>query len=116
MLDSGEDAGHFLTRGTILRGQELLISEKGDVVRVFAAKETCSSVSCHDPLSMARACYHLGNRHTPLEITATQIRYLHDPVLDEMVKGLGLSVRIDQAPFEPEIGAYAGSGHHDWPG
>ena len=62
---------------------------------------------------MARACYHLGNRHADLQISLNRIRYLHDHVLDDMVKGLGLQIRIDRATFEPEIGAYThGGGHH----
>ena len=111
-LDNGESAGLFLARGTILRGNDLLKSDDGDVVRVVAAEESVSTVACDDPLLMARACYHLGNRHTSLEIGDKQIRYLHDPVLDEMVKGLGLYVQRESTSFEPEIGAYAGNGHH----
>lgn len=111
-LDNGETAGLFLERGTILRGNDLLTSDDGDVVRIVAAEESVSTVACDDPLLMARACYHLGNRHTSLEIGEKQIRYLHDPVLDEMVKGLGLHVQRESTPFEPEIGAYAGNGHH----
>ncbi|MBT6115984.1 MAG: urease accessory protein UreE, partial [Porticoccaceae bacterium] len=43
------------------------------------------------------------------------LRYQHDHVLDEMVVGLGLSVAVEEAPFEPEAGAYknasASNGH-----
>jgi urease accessory protein len=111
VLDNGVEAGLFLTRGTILRGGDLLASEMGETVRVRAADEPVSSVQCDDPLGMARACYHLGNRHTPLEIATGEIRYLSDPVLDAMVQHLGLAVQYMSAPFEPEVGAYAGHGH-----
>jgi urease accessory protein len=59
-------------------------------------------------------CYHLGNRHVPLQIAATWVRYQHDHVLDDMVLGLGLEVEVEKAPFEPEAGAYqsAAVGHH----
>jgi urease accessory protein len=110
-LDNGEEAGLFLQRGTVLRGGDLLISDQGVVIRVSAADELLSIVSCDDALHMARACYHLGNRHTMLEITAGEIRYLHDPVLDRMVQGLGLEVRRATGPFEPELGAYGGHEH-----
>ena len=112
VLDNGEEAGLFLERGTVLRGNDHLASDAGTVVRIQAANEPLSVVACNDALLMARACYHLGNRHTPVEITAGEVRYLNDPVLDQMVKGLGLEVRREQGPFEPELGAYAGKGHH----
>jgi urease accessory protein len=53
----------------------------------------------------------LGNRHVALQITESFARYQHDHVLDDMVTGLGLSVVVEQAPFEPEAGAYDGGGH-----
>ena len=69
----------------------------------------------------ARAAYHLGNRHVPVQIVPTEsggkLRFQTDHVLAEMVKGLGCTVSETEAPFQPESGAYganAGShgGHH----
>lgn len=112
VLDNGVEAGLFLQRGSVLRAGQLLASAEGFVVQVRAADEPLSIVDTADPLLMARACYHLGNRHTAIQIADRQIRYLHDPVLDAMVEGLGLDVGHDAGPFEPEAGAYAGGGHH----
>jgi urease accessory protein len=82
------------------------------VVQVRAAPETLSVADCRDPLLLARACYHLGNRHVPVCIRAERLSYPHDPVLDAMLRGLGLAVRVELGPFEPEPGAYAsGAGH-----
>ncbi len=111
-LDDGRDAGLFLERGTSLREGDLLSDGAGFSVRVVAAPETVSIVECGDPLLFARACYHLGNRHVPLQIQEGRLSYQHDHVLDEMVQGLGLTVAVVQAPFEPEAGAYSGGGHH----
>ncbi|HMT93514.1 urease accessory protein UreE [uncultured Thiothrix sp.] len=110
-LDQGEDAGLFLVRGVSLQHGDLLKAENGDLVQVQAALETVSSLYCTDRLLFARACYHLGNRHVPLEIRDGRLRYLHDHVLDAMLLGLGLQVVVEQARFEPEAGAYAPSGH-----
>lgn len=112
-LDDGSEAGLFLDRGTSLRDGDLLSSDDGFVVRVVAAPERVSRVTCIDPLTLARACYHLGNRHVPLQIEAQQVIYQHDHVLDDMVQSLGLTVNVEDAPFEPEPGAYGGhhSGH-----
>ena len=60
------------------------------------------------PHHLLRAAYHLGNRHVALQIGAGWVRYQHDHVIDEMVKGLGLDVQVEDTPFEPEAGAYGG--------
>lgn len=114
ILDDGRPAGLFLPRGKILRGGDLLQSTDGLVVQVCAAAESVSTVHSDDSLALARVCYHLGNRHVPLQIAAQWVRYQHDHVLDEMVAGLGLRVEVEQAPFEPEAGAYQNTahGHH----
>ena len=111
-LDDGREAGLFLERGLSLREGDLLAGPEGLTVRVRAAPECLSVASCPDPLLLARACYHLGNRHVPLEIEAGRLRYRHDHVLDALLRGLGLAVSCEEGPFEPEPGAYAsGAGH-----
>ena len=110
-LDDGREAGVFLERGQALRDGDLLASADGLVVKVCAAAEPVSEVACSDPLLLARACYHLGNRHVPLQIREGRLRYQHDHVLDEMLRGLGLDPNFTKAPFEPEPGAYGGSAH-----
>ena len=111
-LDDGRDAGVFLPRGHLLRGGDCLKTTDGDIVEVRAADETVSTIYSNSPLELARACYHLGNRHVNLQITEKWIRYLHDHVLDEMVAGLGLKVTVEEAGFEPEAGAYGGGHRH----
>src|SRR4051812_38023983 len=112
-LASGREVGLFLERGIVLRGGDLLLGEDGTVVEVVAALETVSTLRDSDATRLARAGYHLGNRHVPVEIGSGWLRYGHDHVLDDMVRGLGLSVVVEEAPFEPEAGAY---GHSHSPG
>ena len=112
-LDNGEEGGLFFAKGTTFQDGDFIIStDNGTLVEIKAASETVSSARCDDPLMLAKACYHLGNRHIPLQINMGELRYQHDHVLDEMVRGLGLEVMTEQAPFEPESGAYSGGGHH----
>ncbi len=111
MLSSGEEVGLILERGSILRGGDLLLAEDGRVVAVVAQPETVSTASASDPWSLCRASYHLGNRHVALQIGDGWVRYQHDHVLDDMVRGLGLQVIVEEAPFEPEAGAYGGHSH-----
>jgi len=106
ILDNGEDAGLFLERGTVLRHGDLLLSEDGRVVEVRAAAESVSTVRTDDALLLSRACYHLGNRHVALQIGVGWLRYQHDHVLDDMLRGFGLIIEVELAPFEPEGGAY----------
>jgi len=114
-LDDGREAGVFLPRGEVLRHGDLLADGDGTVVRILAANEPVSEVCSDDPLLLARACYHLGNRHVSLQIDTGRVRYRHDHVLDDMLRGLGLDPVAVEAPFEPEPGAYGGSAHaqHD---
>ncbi|MCB1803175.1 MAG: urease accessory protein UreE [Gammaproteobacteria bacterium] len=108
-LDDGRVAGVFLARGEVLRHGDLLADGAGVVVQVHAAAEPVSEVRCDDPLLLARACYHLGNRHVALQIEPGRLRYQHDHVLDDMLRGLGLTPAFTEAAFEPEAGAYGGS-------
>ena len=110
-LDDGREAGLFLPRGKILRGGDLVASEDGLIVEIKAAPELVSTVSSADPHALAKASYHLGNRHVPLQVESQWLRYLHDHVLDDMVRGLGLEVKTETAAFEPEAGAYQSSAH-----
>lgn len=109
---NGEDVGIFLERGTVLRGGDLLVIDDGRIVQVIAADEEVSTVHSADPRQLARVSYHLGNRHVALQIGPTWVRYLHDHVLDDMVRTLGLEVVVERAAFEPEAGAYGGRSTH----
>lgn len=111
VLDDGTEAGLFLPRGTLLRGGDLVAADDGTVVEIRAAPEAVSTAACDDPHLLARASYHLGNRHVPLQIAPRFLRYQHDHVLDDMARGLGLVVVFEHAPFEPEPGAYGDYGH-----
>lgn len=113
-LDDGRYAGLFLPRGTLLRGGDRLASDDGEVIEVVAAPETVTTVHSSDATLLARAAYHLGNRHIPLQVEAGWLRYQHDHVLDDMLRQMGLDIVVEQAPFEPEAGAYqqASHGHH----
>jgi urease accessory protein len=108
-LSSGEEVGLLLERGTVLRGGDLLSSDDGRTIEIVAANETVSTVTAHDPGQLARVAYHLGNRHVALQVGTGWVRYLHDHVLDDMVRELGSSVTVEDAPFEPEAGAYGHS-------
>jgi urease accessory protein len=111
VTQGGRHVGVFLPRGQTLRHGAILTNSQGFKVRVDAEPEELSVVKCEDQLLLARACYHLGNRHIALQILPNELRYLADHVLDQMLVGLGLTVEHEILPFEPESGAYHGHGH-----
>ncbi|MBD2007011.1 MULTISPECIES: urease accessory protein UreE [Cyanophyceae] len=104
---SGEALYLRLPRGTVLRDRDLLQSETCDVVvRIAAKPEPVLTVTAKQPLDLLRAAYHLGNRHVPIELALTYLRLSPDPVLQAMLEHLGVEVREEIAPFQPEPGAY----------
>ncbi|EHP44028.1 urease accessory protein UreE [Cupriavidus basilensis OR16] len=111
-LDNGQEVALFLARGTVLRGGDLLVTEGGIFVEVQAAPESVLQVGASDPRALMRAAYHLGNRHTPVEVGRDYLRLEFDPVLADMLARLGVQAERAELPFEPEAGAYGGGHKH----
>jgi urease accessory protein len=108
-LDNGEQGALVVERGRLLRGGERVQLEDGRYVEIVAIDESLLEAASGDPLLIAKAAYHLGNRHVAVQFVGGGLRFLADHVLGDMVAGLGLTVTALNAPFEPEGGAY---GHH----
>jgi urease accessory protein len=115
-LVSGEAVALSLPRGEVLRGGDLLLASDGRVVEVVARPERLLHVECDSAQALARAAYHLGNRHVPVQVGDGWLRLAADHVLEQMLTGLGARTAPVEAPFEPEAGAYGGhahgTGHH----
>jgi len=108
-LDHGEFCYLRLPRGTVLQEGDYLVSENEEtMVRVVAKPEPVITVQANQPKNLVKAAYHLGNRHVSLEIASEYLRFSPDPVLEDMLKQMGLSVIKEVTPFFPELGAY----HH----
>ena len=96
---------------TLSDGDGLALDGHG-IVRVRAAPQPVLDVACRSAAEAARLAWHLGNRHTPIQVLADgTLRLLYDHVLEEMLRGLGAESERREAPFEPERGAYAGHPH-----
>lgn len=112
-LVSGEEVAVFTVRGTVLRDGDLLRGDDGRVVRIRAATEATYRVDCAAQRDLLRCAFHLGNRHTQAQVGDGFLRIRRDSVLKDMLQGLGATVTEEEAPFEPESGAYGGGhGHH----
>lgn len=100
-----------LERATHLRGGDALILEDGRRIAVVAAAEPLAKLRCENAEQTARVAWHLGNRHIPVMMHAGRIYIRRDHVIEAMARGLGAVVEHVEAPFDPEEGAYAVSGH-----
>jgi urease accessory protein len=87
-----------------------LLLEDGTLVRVTGKAEPLVEISAPDVHELARIAWHLGNRHTEVQIAGDRLRIRRDHVLEEMLRGLGATLSYLDAPFDPESGAY---GHHE---
>jgi len=90
-----------------LRTDDVLVLEDGGLVEVVAAPEPLIEARAADLAALSRLAWHLGDRHVPVQVLPNRIRARREPA----VKLLGAKVAMIEAPFEPEGGAYALSGH-----
>jgi urease accessory protein len=108
-----------LPEATVLRDGDALILDDGRAIAVKAAPEPLAEIAAADPVALARIAWHVGNRHLPAAISAGRLLIRRDHVIEDMVRGLGASVRHVDEPFDPEGGAYglshahAAGGDHD---
>jgi len=109
---TGERGGKFLLdlpEATALRDGDGLLLDNGAVVAVVARPEPLVEIAvggAAERTIMARLAWHLGNRHAEVEIVGGKLRMRRDPVLENMLIGLGAVLTPIEAPFEPERGAY----------
>ncbi len=108
--DQGEAFLLDLAEATYLPDGTGLEFDGRDIVIVRAAPEELLEVTAPDFTTLLRIIWHIGNRHTPAEVTADTIYIQPDHVLADMVRGLGGRVACVTRPFEPEGGAYGGHG------
>jgi urease accessory protein len=113
---TGERGTEFLLdlpHAAALRDGDGLVLEDGAIVRVAGKPEPLVEVAAASARALARLAWHIGNRHTDLQVVGDTLRIRRDHVLEDMLRGLGARLTPIEAPFDPEPGAY-GHGHsHD---
>ncbi len=101
-----------LEAAVLLADGDGLVLEGGGVILVRAATEPVADIHCSSLEETARMAWHIGNRHTPLQVLEGGVlRILDDHVLVHMVESLGARTERHPAPFAPEPGAYSGKSH-----
>jgi urease accessory protein len=113
---TGEKGTTFLldlAHATTLRDGDGLVLEDGSIVRVVGRPEPLIEIAAADAHALARLAWHLGNRHTDVQVIGEKLRIRRDHVLEEMLLRLGARLTPVEAPFEPERGAYDHHAHGD---
>jgi urease accessory protein len=85
------------------------VLDDGSIVRVAGKPEPLIEIAAATAHDLARLAWHLGNRHTDVQVVGETLRIRRDHVLEDMLRGLGARLTPVEAPFDPEGGAY---GHH----
>ena len=63
------------------------------IVRVAGKPEALVEITAATPHELARLAWHLGNRHTDVQIVGDKLRIRRDHVLEDMLRGLGRASR-----------------------
>ena len=110
-LASGQELLLDLPRAVAMAHGDGLLCDDGGWIRVEAAPEPLYAISAPTSHLLLQLAWHLGNRHTPAEVQDARLLIRPDPVLAEMLRGLGGTVAEVSEPFQPEGGAYGDGGH-----
>jgi urease accessory protein len=115
---TGENGTRFmldLPRATALRDGDGLVLSDGSIIRVAGKPEPLVEIAAASAQEIARFAWHLGNRHTDMQVVGDKLRIRRDHVMEDMLLGLGARLTPIEAPFDPEGGAYGrgGSYEHD---
>jgi urease accessory protein len=105
--DQGEEVLLDLPSAAAMADGDALRLQDGRWIEVKAAVEPVIEATHEDAKQLARAAWHLGNRHLPTQIDGLVLRIRPDHVIEAMLKGLGASLVAVRAPFQPEGGAYS---------
>jgi urease accessory protein len=123
------DAGERHLRRVVLRGEggneflvdlpqpvqlhdgDGLLLDDGAAVLIAGAPEPLIEIAAASALDAVRLAWHLGNRHTDVQILGGKIRIRRDHVLEDMLRGLGAQLTTLAAPFDPEASTPHEHGH-----
>jgi len=112
---TGEGGTSFLLdlpHATMLRDGDGLVLEDGSIVRVAGKREPLVEITAENSSDLARLAWHIGNRHTDVQIVGDRLRIRRDHVVEELLRGLGAQLSLIEAPFDPERGAYSEQHRH----
>ncbi|MCQ0988264.1 urease accessory protein UreE [Jiella marina] len=102
-----------LAEATLLRDGDAIQLDNDQLIAVKAKPEPLYEVRGRDTAHLIALAWQIGNRHLSAQVFADRMLIRRDPVIREMLTGLGASVADVESAFDPEGGAYGGrSDHH----
>jgi len=110
----GEQGTEFMldfAKPVTLHDGDGLLLDDGTIVLVAGEPEKLVEVCPGSALDAARLAWHLGNRHTDVQVIGDRLRIRRDHVLEDMLRGLGAHLTPLDAPFDPETTAPHGHDH-----
>jgi urease accessory protein len=111
---TGEQGTEFLldfAKPVSLHDGDGLLLDDGTIVLVTGEPEKLIEVCAGSTLDAVRLAWHLGNRHTDVQVIGDRLRIRRDHVLEDMLRGLSAHLTPLEAPFDPESAAPHEHGH-----
>ena len=89
-------------------------SRTAPIVRVAGKREALVEIAAASAQELARLAWHIGNRHTDVQVVGDRLRIRRDACWKRCCAGSALLSPLSRPPFEPEPGAYEHDQHeHD---
>jgi urease accessory protein len=85
----------------MLRDGDGLMLDDGSIVLVAGESEPLVEITTHTKLDTLRLAWHIGNRHTELQVVGDALRIRRDHVLEDMLRGQGAHLKPVDATFDP---------------
>ncbi|MEE9375999.1 MAG: urease accessory protein UreE [Rhizobiaceae bacterium] len=95
-----------LPQARLLQHGEGLKLNDGRIIEVRAEPEKLYEITANNSRHLLALSWQIGNRHLAAQITEDKLYIRSDPVIKQMLLGLGAMVKDVVAPFSPEAGAY----------
>lgn len=110
---TGEKGTTFLldlATPAMLRNGDGLVLDDGSIVAVRGIAEELIEIAGMNAFNLLRCAWHIGNRHTVLQVMGKSLRIRRDHVLEAMLRQMGAALMSVDAPFDPEPSAWSDHG------
>ena len=98
-----------LPQATALRDGDGLVLDDGSVIRVTGKPEPLVEIAAASAHELARLAWHIGNRHTDVQVVGDRLRIRRDHVLEDMLRGLGAQAHAGRGAVRSRAGCLRGA-------
>ena len=93
-------------QGNLNDGDILLTNHKNLFVQIIAQKENLIQITAKTNLELTKVAYHLGNRHTEIQINNNILLTKSDYIIEKLLKNFEVIFVKVEKKFFPENGAF----------